>query len=402
MSNDGNRYREQAEAQHDYVIAARRHIHQNPELSYHEEETSRYVAGELRAMGYEPQERVGGYGVKAVLQGARPGRTIALRADMDALPIQEENDLPFKSQRPSVMHACGHDAHTAMLLGTARALQALAADLTGNVVFLFQPAEELPPGGAKEMIAAGAMVNPKVEAVFGLHQAAAIDAGKMAVAPGPRSASSDSFRIVVIGRGGHAAMPHRTIDPIAISAVLITALQQLVSRQLAPTQPVVVTIGTIHGGTKENIIPDEVTLTGTVRALDATIRQDIPRRMEALVKGLVEGYGGRYNFEYHFGYPVLVNDARMAELARRAAERVVGPGNVLTSEPGMAAEDFAYFLQQAPGAFASVGVATPGSKEQITSHSPRFRLDEAGLATGVAYYLSLIDCFQNERELSGR
>lgn len=397
MTSAATSYLERAEELREFLIAARRHIHQNPELSFEEAETSRFVAAALRAMGYEPEEGVGGYGVRAVLRGGAPGKTIALRADMDALPIHEDNDLPFCSRRPGVMHACGHDAHTAMLLAAARALKAERSGLLGNVVFLFQPAEELPPGGAKEMIAAGAMDDPRVDAVFGLHQGVAFDVGRMAIVSGPRSASSDTFRITVIGRGGHAAMPHRTVDPIAIAGLLITALQQLVSRQLSPMQPAVITIGTVHGGTKENVIPDHVTLGGTVRAFDPSVREDIPRRMEAMVKGITEANGARYDLEYHFGYPVLVNDAEMAALAGRAAERVVGPGNVVSSEPAMAAEDFAYFLQRAPGAFASIGVGTPGRGERPSSHSPRFRLDEDGLPFGVAFYLSLVDLYLNGR-----
>jgi len=377
----------------EYLIAARRHIHQHPELSFEEIETSRYVAAELRSFGYEPEEGVGGYGVRAVLRGGSPGRTIALRADMDALPIEEDNDLPFRSRRAGVMHACGHDAHTAMLLTAARALQREQPRLAGNVVFLFQPAEELPPGGAKEMIAAGALRNPSVDAVFGLHQGTAFDVGTVAVVSGPRSASSDTFKIKVIGRGGHAAMPHRTVDPVAVTGVLITALQQVVSRQLSPMQPAVVTIGSVHGGTKENVIPDHVTLAGTVRAFDPGVRKDIPRRMETIVKGITEACGARYDLEYTFGYPVLINDSEMAALARQAAERVVGPAKVVTSEPAMAAEDFAYYLQEAPGAFVSVGVGRQGKGDRPSSHSPRFRLDENGLPFGVAFYLSLVELY---------
>lgn len=392
---EGNRFRAQAAAVRDYIVEARRWIHQHPELSFQEVETAAYVAKQLRAMGYEPEERMGGYGVRAILRGDGSGKTIGLRADMDALPIEEHNELPFRSQQPGVMHACGHDAHTAMLLGTAKALKAAEIDPRGSVVFLFQPAEELPPGGAKAMIAAGALENPTVDAVFGLHQGTGIDVGKMAIPSGPRSASSDTFRITVIGRGGHAAMPHRTVDPIAIAGVLITSLQQLVSRHLAPTQPAVVTIGMVHGGSKENIIPDEVSLSGTVRTLDASVRAEVPRRMEAMVKGITEAHGARYAFEYDFGYPVLVNDQEMSILAREAAERVVGTGNVLPVEPGMAAEDFAYYLQKAPGAFGTVGSGTPGSSFRPPSHSPRFVLDEGGLEIGVAYYLSLVSLFLN-------
>jgi len=386
-------YLERALALRDYLIDTRRHIHQHPELSFEEIETSRYVAAELRSFGYEVEEGVGGYGVRAVLHGRLPGKTIALRADMDALPIDEDNDLPFRSRRAGVMHACGHDAHTAMLLTAACALQREQPRLAGNVVFLFQPAEELPPGGAKEMIAAGALRNPSVDAVFGLHQGTAFDVGTVAVVSGPRSASSDTFKITVIGRGGHAAMPHRTVDPVAVTGVLITALQQVVSRQLSPMQPAVITIGSVHGGTKENVIPDHVTLAGTVRAFDPGVRKDIPRRMETIVKGITEASGARYDLEYTFGYPVLINDSEMATLARRAAERAVGAGNVVTSEPAMAAEDFAYYLQEAPGAFVSVGVGTQTKGERPSSHSPRFRLDEDGLPFGVAFYLSLVELY---------
>jgi amidohydrolase len=381
----------------DYTLSVRRHIHQHPELSFEEVETSRYVADQLRSCGYEPEEGIGGYGVRAVLHGVRPGRTLALRADMDALPINEDNELPFRSRRAGVMHACGHDAHTAMLLTAARILKSEQERLAGNVVFLFQPAEELPPGGAKAMIEAGALENPGVDAVFGLHQGVAFEVGTIAVVSGPRSASSDTFKITVIGRGGHAAMPHRTVDPVAITGLLITALQQLVSRQLSPMQPAVVTIGSVHGGTKENVIPDHVTLAGTVRTFDPGIRKDIPRRMETMVKGITEAGGARYDLEYTFGYPVLINDSEMAAVARRAAERVVGAGNVVSSEPAMAAEDFAYFLQKAPGAFASVGVGSPGKRDRPSSHSPRFVLDENGLPFGVAYYLSLVDLYLNDR-----
>jgi amidohydrolase len=392
-----NTYLDRANALRDYLIQSRRRLHQHPELSFQEEQTSAFVAAELCSMGYEPQVGVGGFGVRAVLRGARPGKTLALRADMDALPIQEENDLPFRSQHPGVMHACGHDAHTAMLLAAAKALREDAADLVGNVVFLFQPAEELPPGGAKAMIADGAMDDPPVDAVFGLHQGVAFDVGRMAIASGPRSASSDSFRIAVIGRGGHAAMPHRTVDPIAVTGLLITALQQIVSRHLTPMQPAVLTIGSVHGGTKENVIPDEVTIAGTVRTFDPSIREEIPRRLETIVKGITEAHGAQYKLDYSFGYPVLVNEPGMALVARQAAERVLGAANVLISEPAMAAEDFAYYLQKAPGAFCSIGVGTPGRGERPASHSPRFVLDEAGLPYGVAFYLSLVDLYLSDR-----
>ena len=391
-----NPYLERAEQLRGYLIDSRRRIHQHPELSFQEEQTSAFVAGELRSMGYEVQEGIGGYGVRAILRGPRAGRTIALRADMDALPIEEENDLPFRSQHPGVMHACGHDAHTAMLLAAAKALRSDLPNLAGNVVFLFQPAEELPPGGAQAMIAAGALDDPHVDAIFGLHQGVAFDVGKMAIVTGPRSASSDSFHITVIGRGGHAAMPHRTVDPIAVTGLLISALQQVVSRQITPMQPAVLTIGSVHGGTKENVIPDEVTLAGTVRTFDPSVRQEIPRRIDAIAKGITAAHGASYKLDYSLGYPVLINDVDMSALARRAAERVLGPANVVSSDPAMAAEDFSYYLHRAPGAFCSLGVGTRGSGDRPSSHSPRFQLDENGLPFGVAFYLSLVGLYLAE------
>jgi amidohydrolase len=388
-----NPYLQQADQHRDYLIAARRRIHEQPELSFQEEKTAAFVAEELRFCGYDVETGIGGHGVRAVLRGSRPGRTIALRADMDALPIEEDNDLPFRSRHPGIMHACGHDSHTAMLLTAAKTLRPHAADMAGNVVFLFQPAEELPPGGAQAMIAAGALDDPHVDAIFGLHQGVAFDAGKMAIVSGPRSASSDSFHITVLGRGGHAAMPHRTVDPIAVTGLLISALQQIVSRHITPMQPAVLTIGSVHGGTKENVIPDEVALAGTVRTFDPAVRRDIPRRLDAIVKGITAAHGASYKLDYTLGYPVLINNPEMAALARRAAERVFGPDNVVSSEPAMAAEDFAYYLQRAPGAFCSLGVGTPGSGERPASHSPRFLLDEDGLPYGVAFYISLVELY---------
>jgi amidohydrolase len=390
-----NGYLEEALQLRDYLVETRRQIHQHPELSFQEEQTAAFVAQELRHAGYEVEESVGGFGVRAVLRGQEDGRTIALRADMDALPIEEENDLPFRSQHPGVMHACGHDAHTAMLLTAAKAMQSRARPKAGNVVFLFQPAEEMPPGGAQAMIAAGVLDDPRVDAVFGLHQGVAFDTGKMAIVSGPRSASSDSFHITVLGKGGHAAMPHRTVDPIAVTGLLISALQQIVSRHITPMQPAVLTIGSVHGGTKENVIPDEVSLAGTVRTFDPAVRRDIPRRIDTIVKGITAAHGATYRFDYSLGYPVLVNDPEMAAVARCAAERVFGAANVVSSEPAMAAEDFSYYLQRAPGAFCSLGVGTPGSSDRPSSHSPRFQLNEAGLPYGVAFYLSLVDHYLN-------
>jgi amidohydrolase len=373
------------------VLAARRHIHQHPELSFQEEQTAAFVAERLRALGYEPQTNIGGYGVKAVLRGARAGKTVALRADMDALPLREEERVPFASLHPGVMHACGHDSHTSILLGAAQALRGLQGQLAGNVVFLFQPAEELPPGGAKSMIEAGVLDDPKVDCVFGLHQGAQLDVGTMAVTAGARQASADTFRITFSGPGGHAAMPHRTVDVIAAAGQAITAIHQIVARHLPAQQPVVITIGQIHGGTKENIIPELVTMSGTVRCFDEQIRKEIPDRIRSMIDAAAAMFGAKAKLDYQLGYPVVINDGEMAEVARRAAARILGDENVLKPEPIMPAEDFSYFLQRVPGAYASLGIGTPGSTNRGSSHSPDFFLDEASLPIGVAYYLSLVD-----------
>ena len=382
-----------AEAQRTYVTAVRQQIHQHPELSFQEKETAAFVAAELRALGLEPAEGFGGsYGVVATLEGGRPGPTLALRADMDALPVEELNDLPFRSQNPGVMHACGHDAHTAVLLGAARALAGVRDKIPGRVRFLFQPAEELPPGGALGMIEAGCLDG--VDAVFGLHQSTAADAGVMLFASGARSASADTFKLTVRGKGGHAARPEAAVDAIQVAGHVIGALHQIVSRRVAAQEQAVITIGTIHGGTKENVIAHEVVLGGTVRALDPDVRTSLEREIESVANGVTQAWGGGYTLDYLHGYPVLINDAAMTDLARRAAEMALEPEAVqTTNRPTMAAEDFARFLERVPGCYASLGVGTPGSLHRPSSHSGEFVLDETGLTAGVAWYVSLVTNF---------
>ena len=386
-----------AKQQCDYVVAVRRRIHQHPELSFQERETAAFVAAELRACGLEPIEHFGGgFGVVATLAGGRPGPTLALRADMDALPVEELNDLPFRSRVPGVMHACGHDAHTAILLGAARALAGVRDQLPGRVRFLFQPAEELPPGGALGMIEAGCLDG--VDAIFGLHQSTTADAGEMLFTPGPRSASSDTFRLTVLGKGGHAAMPQNAVDAVQIAGQLITALHQIVGRRIAPQDQAVITIGTVHGGTKENVIAPEVTLGGTVRALDPAVRESLRQQIETVVKGVTESWGAGYRLDYVLGYPVLVNDPAMTDLAQQAAA-VLDPAKVHRTERAtMAGEDFARYLERVPGCFASLGVGTPGSAERPSGHSGAFVLDESALPAGIAWYLSLV---MNFGELGG-
>ncbi|MGH2353336.1 MAG: M20 metallopeptidase family protein [Chloroflexota bacterium] len=374
-------------------------LHRHPELSFHERETARFVAGRLSEVGYTPREQVGRtlegdplHSVVAVLGAHKPGPALAFRADLDALPLSEASGVPYNSEHPEAMHACGHDAHTAMLLGAAAALreQDAVEPLPGPVVFIFQPAEELPPGGALRLVEAGVLDAPSVGAIFGLHQGSR-DVGTFSIAAGPRNAASDGFRITVNGRGGHAAFPHRTVDPILVASHVVVALQGIVSRQVSPRQSAVITVGAINGGTKENVIPERVTLRGTARTLDAEVRDQMPARIQAIAEGICAAFGAAADVEYRRGYDVLVNDPAMSDLAREAAVELVGEEKVNAGEPGMAGEDFGRYLQKVPGCFVSIGAGNPTVplEERAGAHSPRFALDPACLPYGVAWYVAV-------------
>jgi amidohydrolase len=371
------------------VVADRRWLHQHAELSYQEKETSAYIAEQLRKLGHDPQVGIGGYGIKVVLSGKRPGPTIALRADMDALPIQEETGLPFASVNPGVMHACGHDCHVAMLLGAARGLTLMEGDWAGNVVLIFQPAEEQGPGGASLMIKDGVLRNPDVEAIFGLHVNAMVPAGRLGFAPGPMKAASDKFEIVVRGKGGHGAHPNLTRDPILAASYLVQALQQVVSRNVAPSEPAVISVGSIHGGEAPNVIPSEVVLTGTIRTMGEPLRTQIREWMKRVIDGAVAAHGCQAEVEFVSGYPAVHNDPEQTECARRAAESILPKEEVDVMEMGMGAEDFAYYLEKVPGTIGRLGVA-PSSGELFPLHSSRLRVDESALTAGVAFWLSLV------------
>ena len=392
---DRGRIVELAQAQFDVAVAARHHFHRHPELSFEEHETAAYVARVLKECGLEPRTGLGrsGTGITAILEGGRPGPVLALRADMDALPVHEQNDLPFRSEKPGVMHACGHDAHTAILLGAARALMAVRDQVQGRVVFLFQHAEESPPGGALELIEAGALDG--VDFVFGLHQTPFLDAGQMEIGAGPNTASSDRFALTVLGKGGHAARPHTTIDPILVSGHVVNALHHIVSRRVDPMRPAVLTIGMIHGGTRPNVIAPEVTIEGTVRTLDERTWEAMPREIETVARGAASMWGADISLDYRRGYPALINDAAMAAVARSAAELIVGSENVGPNRPGMGGEDFAHYLRQVPGCFARLGGGTPGTPaaQRGNPHSGAFAFDDAAITTGIAWYLSLVTNF---------
>jgi len=361
----------------------RREIHQNPELGFQEMKTSALVTKVLQELGLEVK-RVAQTGVVGLLKGAQPGKTIALRADMDALPIQEESGLSFASCCPGVMHACGHDAHTAMLLGAANVLAGLRDKLTGQVKFIFQPCEEGPPGGAEPMVAEGVMENPRVDTVVGLHVVPHLPSGFVGIKAGPVMAAADGFELTVLGKGGHGATPHLTVDPIVIAAELVLALQAIPSRRVDPLEPIVITVGQINGGQASNIIPEKVYLRGTIRTLSETLRIRAPKLIEQTVRGVVEAHGASYEMNYQPGYPVVINHDKAVNLVREAARRVLGKDMVLDiSRPTMGGEDFAYYAQKAPGCFFFLGVARPG-EPVYPWHHPKFNLDEEALPAGVA------------------
>jgi amidohydrolase len=369
------------------LVAVRRDIHAHPELSNREQRTGHLVAERLRTLGLEVRYPVARTGVVGILRGGRPGGVVALRADLDALPIQEKGEGPYRSQNPGVMHACGHDAHTAILLGTAEVLAGMRAQLPGTVVFLFQPAEEGAPagepGGAPLMVKEGALDQPKVEAVFGLHVGGWFDIGQVGWTDGALYASSDTFTIEVAGHTVHGAEPWKGLDPIPVAAEMVQALQTIVSRQIDGRQPRVLTIGRIQGGTRFNIIADHVTLDGTVRTHDATVRAEIKARMERTVRGVAEAHGTTATLRFQDeGNPPTVNDAALARRARPALERVFGPG-LRVAQPQMVAEDFPAYGQKAPYFFFLLGTRNAERGIASTNHTAEFEIDEAALPLGV-------------------
>jgi amidohydrolase len=373
------------------VIADRRYLHQHPELGFQEENTSRLVIERLRALDLDDlQTGIAKTGVVGILHGGKgPGKCVLLRADMDALPITEENDVPYRSETPGVMHACGHDAHTAMLLGAARVLAARRDEFAGTIKFVFQPSEEANGGGAQPMIAAGVMENPHVDAAFGMHVGSGISAGIVAVCGGPVHAAADGVRVTIRGLGGHAARPQMAIDPIVIGAHCIIALQTLVSREVNPLSPAVVTIGALHGGTVSNVIPEDATFVGTIRTFDETTRTMLAERIPQVIRGICETFRAKVDVEYTLGYPPTVNDVAMAEMVREVALAVVGPERVQPGEPGMAGEDMSYFINASTGAYYRLGVRNEATGKTANHHHPRFDVDDDALATGVAMHAAV-------------
>ncbi len=362
------------------VIELRRLIHKHPELGFEEHQTAGLVERELGALAIE-HRRIAQTGVVGIIRGAKPGKTVALRADMDALPITEKSGEPFSSEVPGVMHACGHDAHTAMLLGAARILQSNRSTLSGTVVLIFQPAEE-GPGGALPMIEQGALDNPKVDAIAMLHVDTRLEPGQIGITPGPVNASADELQITVQGRGGHGAYPHTAADTIPAAAAMILALQNIAARETDPLKSVVVTIGTLEGGYRNNVIADTVKMTGTLRAHDPEIRNALEGRVRRILDGVAAAYGVSAQIEVLYGYPPVVNNEALAENFSRFMKTDSGL-RVERPAPTMGGEDFAYFAQRVPGIHIRLGIRSEAAGSIHPGHSALFRIDERALPVGV-------------------
>ena len=366
------------------MVAYRRQFHQHPELGMEEFETAAKVAEVLRSLDIEVREHVGGTGVVGLIRGRAPGKTIAIRADMDALPILEESDQPYVSQIPGKMHACGHDGHTAGLLGVAHLLAGCRDQFAGQIKLLFQPAEE-GPGGAAPMVAEGAMEDPHVDAVIGLHLNNDFRTGQIGVGYGIMSAAPDSFQITVEGVGGHGAHPHKSVDAVAVAAQVVTAMQTIASREVDPVDPIVVTVGTINGGFRGNVIAPSVTMTGTVRTLNPDLRATVEERIRRVVGGVCAAMRAKETITYSYGYPSVVNEDNITRVVEAAGRKVLGDAGVVAiPKPSMGGEDFSIFAQQAPGCFFRLGGRNEAKGTIWPGHHPRYDFDEDSLQYGAA------------------
>lgn len=380
-----------AEEIYNDVVSNRRHLHANPELSFHEVATSAFVASKLDELEI-PYVRMADNGLVGLIKGSNPSdQVVALRADMDALPIIEANDVPYKSQNNGVMHACGHDAHTSSLLGTAKILSRIKDDFGGTIKLIFQPAEEKLPGGANLMIQEGVLENPRPQAVIGQHVMPFIDAGKVGFRAGKYMASTDEIYVKVIGRGGHGAQPQQNIDPVIITAHILTALQQVISRFADPKNPSVLSFGKVIANGATNVIPNEVYLEGTFRTMDEKWRADAHIRMKKMAEGMAESMGAKCEFNIMKGYPYLINEEKLTYRTKGFAEEYLGKENVLDLDIWMAGEDFAYFSHAADSCFYRLG--TRNESRGITSsvHTPTFDIEESALlgSTGLMAYIAL-------------
>src|SRR4051794_8480601 len=367
------------------VVAWRRHLHRHPELSFHERETADFVAQTLEGFGggldvTRPVE----HGVVARLETGQPGPVVALRTDIDALPIEEQSGVDFASESPGVMHACGHDGHTAMLLGAARALTDARDTLPGGELrFVFQPAEEMAPGGARDLVAAG--VVDGVDLIYGCHLWTPLGYGKVAAMPGPFMAAADFFTLAITGRGGHGGLPHLADDVVAIGAQVVTNLQHVVARRIDPLERAVLSVGAFRAGDAPNVLPDRAELAGTVRSFDREVRERMPKLIEEIVRGVTSAHGAAYELDYTFGYQPVVNDEAATALVREA----IGPGERADLAPIMGGDDFSAYLAEAPGCYAFIGAGDEDAGATFPHHHPRFRIDERALETGVRMHVDV-------------
>jgi amidohydrolase len=371
----------------------RRQLHQRPELGFQEVETAQFIQKKLTQWGIEHRAGVAKTGVVAVIHGTRPGPVLGIRADMDALPIQELNTVDYRSQRDGVMHACGHDGHTAIALGTAYYLSQHRDSFAGTVKILFQPAEE-GPGGAKPMIEAGALADPKPDAMVGLHLWNNLPLGTVGVRTGPMMAATELFHCSIQGKGGHGAIPHQTVDSIVVAAQVITALQTIVARNVNPLDAAVVTVGKLTAGTALNVIADSAHMSGTVRYFDAAYSTLLPQRIEQVIAGVCQSHGAQYTLDYQPLYPPVVNDPDITDMVRSVALSVIEtPVGVTPDCQTMGGEDMAFFLQEVPGCYFFLGAANAERGLNFPHHHPRFDFDEAALATGVEMFVRCVETF---------
>lgn len=376
------------------MVNFRRDLHMYPELSHHEVNTPKKVEDFLRQLGLEVRSQVGGRGVVGLLKGGKPGKTVALRADFDALPIQEENEVEYKSRIPGVMHACGHDIHTAALLGVAKVLSEVREQIQGNIVFIHQFAEEVIPGGAKSMIEDGCLDG--VDVIYGAHVSSIHPLGLVGVREGDAMAAGDTFEIDIFGKGGHAATPHLTVDPIVIGSQLIVNLQQVVGRKVDPLKPAVVSVAAFNSGTGFNVIPDKAKITGTVRTFDEDVRDMIERLLEEIVQSTCEGMGASANFQYVRGYPAVKNHPVETKRIEELARHLFGNENTKHIPAQMGMEDFAYYLQEVPGTFFYVG-GRSDLFEEFPHHHPKFNVDERSMISiGKLFISAVFDFLSNE------
>jgi amidohydrolase len=390
-------FKEQIAGMRDWLVEIRRTIHSHPELGFEEVETSRLVSEWLERFGIEVKRGVAKTGVVGLLRGGAPGKTVAIRADMDALPMDEATGVPYASKIKGKMHACGHDAHVTILLGVARFFSSMRDKVKGNIKWIFQPGEE-GFGGGKLMVEAGILEDPKVDAIFAAHVFPFLRTGQVGITEGKAMASSDKFTLRVIGKGGHGAYPHVTHDPILAAGHIITQIQSIVSRNVNPLDSAVVSFGAVHGGRAYNVIPDDVELTGTVRSLNPEVREELKSRIEQITRGVVVSLGLDYHYEFEYGYPVLINDAWMSKLVVSTCSKAIGKDNVEILQPSMGAEDFAYYLEKCPGAIFRLGVRNEKKGLIQPHHNTLFNIDEDVLPFGVEMFVRVIDEFLGNKE----